>query len=81
MVHTIKAVVSSRKSNKTITVTTNTKHKHSLYNKYISKRKRLQVHDENNLFKVGDLVHITNVKPISKTKSWTALFAFNSSYK
>ncbi|KAH0998257.1 30S ribosomal protein S17 [Candidatus Tremblaya phenacola] len=78
MAHTIKAVVSSRKSNKTITVTVNSKHKHSLYNKYVSKKKRLQVHDENNMFKVGEIVHIVNVKPISKTKSWTALFAFNS---
>ena len=43
--------------------------KHRVYKKYILRRTRLAVHDENNVAKVGDTVEIVSTKPMSKTKS------------
>ena len=44
--------------------------KHPLYRKYIKKRKKYMIHDENNESKVGDVVYIKNSRPISKRKFW-----------
>ena len=46
---------------------------HKLYKKIISQSKKYHAHDENNSFKVGDIVKIIESKPISKLKSWTVL--------
>ena len=62
-------VVSSN-SNKTIVVKVTRRVKHKLYKKIISRSKKYHAHDENNKFKIGDLVSIIESKPISKTKSW-----------
>jgi small subunit ribosomal protein S17 len=45
--------------------------KHPRYNKYLRKRTRLQVHDEKNEAKVGDMIQIRECRPVSKTKNWT----------
>ncbi len=47
--------------------------KHPKYGKYVSKRTRLHVHDENNESKVGDTVEIIECRPMSKTKKWKLL--------
>ena len=65
-------VVSSN-SNKTIVVKVTRRIKHKLYKKIISRSKKYHAHDENNQFKVGDIVSIIESKPISKTKSWMAV--------
>ena len=65
-------VVSSN-SNKTIVVKVTRRVKHKLYKKIISRSKKYHAHDENNEFKVGDIVSIIESKPISKTKTWIAL--------
>lgn len=44
--------------------------KHPMYGKFINKKTKLHIHDENNLCSVGDLVEIYECRPISKTKSW-----------
>jgi small subunit ribosomal protein S17 len=44
--------------------------KHPKYGKYVRKRMKLAVHDEQNSCGVGDLVEITECRPLSKTKSW-----------
>ncbi len=62
-------VVSSN-SNKTVVVQVTRRFKHKLYKKIISRSKKYHAHDENNEFKVGDLVSIAETKPISKLKSW-----------
>lgn len=62
--------VVSTKMDKTIGVLIERRIKHPLYGKYITKTSKLLVHDENNEAKLGDLVTITNSKPISKRKSW-----------
>ena len=65
-------VVSSN-SNKTIIVKVTRRVKHKLYKKIISRSKKYHAHDENNEFKVGDIVSIIESKPISKTKTWIVL--------
>ena len=69
----LKGVVVSDKADKTITVLVKRKVMHPIYRKYINKTKKYSVHDENNKFKVGEIVTIQENKPISKTKTWIAL--------
>lgn len=47
--------------------------KHPLYGKIIKKSKKYHAHDENNTFKIGDVVRIEESKPYSKLKRWTVL--------
>ena len=65
-------VVSSN-TNKTIVVKVTRRVQHKLYKKIISQTKKYHAHDENNSFKVGDIVKIIESKPISKLKSWTVV--------
>ena len=65
-------VVSSN-TNKTIVVKVTRRVQHKLYKKIISQAKKYHAHDENNSFKVGDIVKIIESKPISKLKSWTVV--------
>ncbi len=55
---------------KTITVLVERKVKHPLYGKYINKSNKFHAHDEKNEINEGDVVQITEHKPISKNKSW-----------
>jgi small subunit ribosomal protein S17 len=67
---TLAAVVVSKGGNKSVTVSIDFKVRHPKYGKYIKRRTKLAVHDENNQSGVGDLVEITESRPYSKTKSW-----------
>ena len=62
--------VVSNKMDRTITVLVERQVKHPLYGKYISRSTKLHAHDENNECNEGDLVSISECRPISKTKSW-----------
>ena len=66
----LSGIVVSSNSNKTIVVKVTRRVKHKLYKKIISQSKKYHAHDENNSFKVGDIVKIIESKPISKLKSW-----------
>ena len=65
-------VVSSN-SDKTVVVKVTRRVKHKLYKKIITRSKKYHAHDENNEFKIGDLVSIVESKPISKLKSWVVV--------
>ena len=65
-------VVSSN-TNKTVVVKVTRRVQHKLYKKIISQSKKYNANDENNSFKIGDIVKIIESKPISKLKSWTVL--------
>ena len=65
-------VVSSN-SSRTIVVEVIRRVKHKLYKKIIKKAKKYHVHDENNLYKSGDIVTIQESKPISKIKRWVVI--------
>jgi len=56
--------------NKTVTVLVERRVKHELYGKIVGKSRKYHAHDENNEFKIGDKVEITEGRPQSKTKSW-----------
>ncbi len=62
--------VISNKMDKSVVVNIERKVKHPVYGKYISKSKKLHVHDPENTLNVGDRVQIKECRPISKTKSW-----------
>ncbi len=63
------SVISDR-MDKTITVLIERKVKHPLYGKFVKKSTKLHVHDENNECSIGDVVRITECRPLSKSKSW-----------
>ena len=55
---------------KTVTVLVERRVKHELYGKIVAKSNKYHAHDENNEFKIGDVVEISESRPLSKTKSW-----------
>ncbi|OHB64936.1 MAG: 30S ribosomal protein S17 [Planctomycetes bacterium RBG_13_62_9] len=67
---TVTGIVASNSGNKSIRVTIEYKVRHPKYNKYMRRRTKFAVHDERNEAKAGDLVEITECRPLSKTKSW-----------
>lgn len=70
VVRSLSGRVVSDKMDKTVTVLVERKVKHPLIGKVISKSKKFHAHDENNECKEGDLVTITESRPLSKTKTW-----------
>ena len=65
-----RATVVSKSGDKSITVQIDYKVKHPMYGKYIKRRTKLGVHDENNVAGIGDTVDIVECRPISKSKSF-----------
>ncbi len=70
VVRTLKGQVVSDKMDKSIVVMIERKVKHPVYGKYVLKSLKLKAHDENNDCKTGDIVTISESRPISKSKSW-----------
>ncbi len=62
--------VVSDKADKTVTVMLERLVKHPLYGKYIKRSTKVHAHDEDNSCGEGDLVKISECRPLSKTKSW-----------
>ena len=55
---------------KSITVLVERRVKHPVYGKYMTKSSKVHAHDEKNECNIGDLVSLSESKPISKTKAW-----------
>jgi len=64
-------VVSDKRS-KTVTVLIERRVKHELYGKIVGKSSKYHAHDEKCEYKMGDVIEITESRPISKTKNWVA---------
>ena len=62
--------VVSDKRTKTVTVLVERRTMHELYGKIVGKSSKYHAHDEKGEFRMGDVVEITESRPISKTKSW-----------
>ena len=62
--------VVSDKMDKGIPVLVERRVKHPVYGQFVRKSTKLHAHDENNECKEGDIVTITECRPISKTKQW-----------
>ena len=67
---TVEGRVVSNKMNKTVTVLVERQVKHALYGKYIRRSTKLHAHDEDNACNEGDVVRVTECRPLSKTKNW-----------
>ena len=70
-VRTLVGKVVSDKRSKTITVLIERRTKHELYGKIVAHSSKYHAHDETNECMLGDVVEISEGRPISKTKSWT----------
>ena len=75
---TRQGTVESDKRDKSRRVVVNFMTKHPKYGKFVKGRTILQVHDENNESKKGDLVEVRECKPVSKTKSWELVRVISS---
>ncbi|AEB12452.1 30S ribosomal protein S17 [Marinithermus hydrothermalis] len=63
-------VVVSDKMDKTVAVLVERQFAHPLYGKVVKRSKKYLAHDEENAYKVGDVVEIVESRPISKRKKW-----------
>lgn len=63
-------VVTSAQNDKTVTVRVQRQFAHPLYTKQVKKTKKYRAHDENNECRPGDVVRISETRPLSKTKRW-----------
>jgi small subunit ribosomal protein S17 len=63
-------IVTSNKSDKTVTVTVASAKPHPLYGKIMRRGTKYQAHDEKNECGVGDRVLLMETRPLSKTKRW-----------
>jgi small subunit ribosomal protein S17 len=70
VVRTFVGTVVSDKRSKTVTVRVERRVMHDLYGKIVGRSSKYHAHDEKGEYKVGDVVEITEARPISKTKSW-----------
>jgi small subunit ribosomal protein S17 len=62
--------VVSDKMQKTVTVLVERKVKHPRIGKIITRSSKYHAHSEANEYKEGDLVEISECRPISKSKAW-----------
>ena len=69
---TLVGKVVSDKRTKTVTVLVERRVMHPIYGKIMIKSSKYHAHDENNEYKLGDTIEITESRPLSKTKNWVA---------
>ena len=62
--------VVSDKMQKTVVVQVTRKIPHPVYKKFVKRFKKFQVHVESVEPKLGDIVKISSIRPISKNKRW-----------
>ena len=70
MARKLTGVVTSDVQDKTITVAIARSVTHPIYGKRYTITKKYAVHDEDNKAHKGDVVEISETRPISKNKSW-----------
>ena len=69
----LQGVVVSDKNDKTIVVEVERRFTHPLLKKTVRRSKKYHAHDEDNRFKVGDIVAIEEGRPMSKQKRWVVV--------
>ena len=62
-------VVSDR-MDKTVDVSIERLVKHATYGRYVRRRTKFKVHDENNECRIGDVIRFMETRPMSKDKRW-----------
>ncbi|MGE0551559.1 MAG: 30S ribosomal protein S17 [Kofleriaceae bacterium] len=69
----IVGTITSSNMEKTIVVTVIRRVRDRRFHKFLTRRVKYHVHDENNVGKVGDVVEIVESRPMSRTKRWRYL--------
>jgi small subunit ribosomal protein S17 len=69
-IKTKKGIVVSDKQDKTVVVSIDRIKTHPIYKKKFTVSTRLKAHDEENQYKEGDIVEITECRPISRDKKF-----------
>ncbi|KAA9395194.1 30S ribosomal protein S17 [Kocuria coralli] len=67
---TRRGYVTSDKMDKTVVVQLQDNVKHALYGKVMRRSKKVKAHDEENSCGIGDLVLISETRPLSADKHW-----------
>jgi len=62
--------VISDKMDKTVVIAVETPRRHPLYKKTIRRAVKYKAHDEKNQCRLGDMVRIVEMRPLSKEKRW-----------
>ena len=70
MIRTLHGTVVSDKMDKTVVVEVKTLKEHPIYRKKYKVTTKFKAHDEANTCKIGDLVEITETRPLSRDKRW-----------
>jgi small subunit ribosomal protein S17 len=71
MARTLTGIVASDKADKTIVINVVTRRTHPLYKKQYTFNTKYMAHDEKNEAKAGDIVIISETKPLSKRKHYS----------
>jgi small subunit ribosomal protein S17 len=66
-------VVVSDRPEKTVVVRVDRRFAHPLYGKSVTGSKKYHAHDENNEYRVGDVVRIQETRPLSRLKRWRVI--------
>jgi small subunit ribosomal protein S17 len=66
----LRGTVVSDAMDKTVVVAVERVKRHPIYRKQYKATAKFKAHDESNSYKVGDLVEISETKPISRQKRW-----------
>ena len=69
----LQGTVVSDANDKTVVVLVERRFIHPLYKKTVRRTKKYHAHDENNEYKVGDVVRIEECRPISRKKRWRVI--------
>ena len=69
--------VISNTMNKTVVVAVKRLFQHPKYKKTVKRVTKFKAHDEDNRCRVGDMVKILEVRPLSKEKRWMVLDVLN----
>ncbi len=69
----LKGVVVSDKMDKTVVVAVTRFVKHPKYQKFLKITKKFKAHDEGNVHKTGETVHIVETRPLSKDKHFSVV--------
>ena len=70
MIRKLRGTVVSNKMDKTVVVAVERLVEHPLYRKKYTVTTKFKAHDEKNECQIGDLVEITETRPLSRDKRW-----------
>ncbi len=74
----LRGTVSSNKMDKTVVITVNRVKEHPLYRKKYSVSTKFKAHDATNVCNIGDVVEVTESRPLSRDKRWVVTRVISS---